>query len=90
MTQIYEGQLAAVEKYLSGALNTEAFSDAFWHARFEEVGPGKRASIWLDAILDPVSEILMGYEDDVPPVPDEEVMAVATSAWESYVAHRTK
>lgn len=72
--RLYEGQLTAMELYATGNLSTEAFADAFWIAHNREVGPGKRASLTLDDILIPVSELLMGYEDDVPPVSSEEIM----------------
>ena len=72
--RIYEGQLTAMESYAAGGLSTEEFADAFWSAHNREVGPGKRASLDLDDILIPVTDLLMGYEDDVPPVSPEEIM----------------
>ena len=59
----YEGQLSAMRSFAAGRSSVSEFDDAFWRARNVELDANVRHT-WLDAILDPVSELLMVYEDD--------------------------
>jgi len=51
--EIYPGQFRALRDHASGRLSTDEFADAFWDARYDELGPDQTGSHTLDAILDP-------------------------------------